>query len=70
MVYLSDTEAVLNWRKSSASKDQDDCVEVASQGSSVLVRDSRNRSAGVLALGPAQWKALLNAIHNGAPDRR
>ncbi|MCP9980633.1 DUF397 domain-containing protein [Actinomadura madurae] len=46
MVYRSDLETALNWRKASASQDSNDCVEVAAQGPSVLVRDSRNRSAG------------------------
>ncbi|WP_243716366.1 DUF397 domain-containing protein [Actinomadura darangshiensis] len=60
----------LSWRKSSASSSADDCVEVAASGRSVLVRDSHDRSAGVLALAPGQWHALVNAIQNGNLDGR
>ncbi|MCP9951400.1 MULTISPECIES: DUF397 domain-containing protein [Actinomadura] len=70
MVYRSDLETALNWRKASASQDSNDCVEVAAQGPSVLVRDSRNRSAGVVTLAPAAWRTLLNAIQNGDLDGR
>lgn len=70
MVYRSDLETALNWRKAKASQNQDDCVEVAAQGPSVLVRDSRDRSAGVLTLAPAEWRTLVNAIQNGDLDGR
>ncbi|MGP4026131.1 DUF397 domain-containing protein [Actinomadura sp. 3N407] len=69
MVDRSIQEASLYWRKSSASTN-DDCVEVATLGPAVLVRDSRDRSTGVLALDSAQWNALVNAIHNGQLDGR
>ncbi|NDU77841.1 DUF397 domain-containing protein [Actinomadura sp. DSM 109109] len=70
MVYRSTPRVVLNWRKSSASGNESNCVEVAACGPSVLVRDSRNPSAGSLALAPAQWQALLNVIQNGDLDGR
>jgi hypothetical protein len=70
MVYRSNPGVTLNWRKSSASGNAQDCVEVAVQGPSVLVRDSRARAAGHLALAPAQWQALLKAINNGELDGR
>lgn len=70
MVYRSNRGAALNWRKSSASADESACVEVAALGPSVLIRDSRDHSAGVIALGRAQWNALLTAVRDGAPDRR
>jgi hypothetical protein len=70
MVYRSDLETPLNWRKASASQSQNDCVEVAAQGPSVLVRDSRDASAGVLTLAPAEWRTLVNAIQNGDLDGR
>ncbi|MEU8117831.1 DUF397 domain-containing protein [Spirillospora sp. NPDC049024] len=70
MVYRSAPRVVLNWRKSSASADESACVEVAASGPSVLVRDSRNPSAGHLALAPAHWQALLTAIRNGDLDGR
>ena len=58
-----------HWRKSSASKETD-CVEVATLGSAVLVRDSRARSAGTLVLASAQWGALVTTIRSGELDAR
>jgi len=52
-------DTALAWRKSKFSTGQGDCVEVASGGPSVLVRDSRNLSGAVLALSPTQWSAFL-----------
>ncbi|WP_211343292.1 DUF397 domain-containing protein [Actinomadura pelletieri] len=57
----------MNWRKASHSEDSD-CVEVATLGSSVLVRDSRDHAAGVLTLDSVQWNALLNAVRSGDLD--
>ncbi|WP_279488279.1 DUF397 domain-containing protein [Actinomadura sp. 6K520] len=58
------------WRKASRSVDQNDCVEVAALGPSVLIRDSRDHSAGVLALDSAHWITLVDAIQNGRLDGR
>ncbi|MEV4003489.1 DUF397 domain-containing protein [Actinomadura sp. NPDC049753] len=60
----------MSWRKSSASGGGQECVEVAAAGPAVLVRDSRDTSAGFLTLDPAQWKALLAAIRNGELEGR
>lgn len=70
MVCRSIHGTALNWRKASRSQSGDDCVEVAALGPSVLVRDSRDHSAGVLALDSAQWNALLSAVHSGDLDGR
>jgi len=53
------------WRKSSASGASGGCVEVAQADSSVLVRDSRNRSGAVLVFTCAQWHRLMRDIKNG-----
>jgi hypothetical protein len=55
-------DSTLNWRKSSASGGDGACVEVAQSGSSVLVRDSGDRSGAVLVLDRAQWLGLLRRI--------
>ena len=58
----------LNWRKSSASGDKDDCVEIAAAGRSVLVRDSQAPSGGMLVLDSHEWRAFLRRIVDGELD--
>ncbi len=52
------------WRKSSrSSANGGDCVEVADNLSGVvLVRDSKDRDGGMLAFGPAAWKAFVAQV--------
>lgn len=58
------------WRKSSRSNNGGNCVEVATdQGhASVMVRDSKNPTDGVLAFTPEQWKAFTAGVRDGAYD--
>jgi len=53
------------WRKSSASGNGADCVEVASWKASVLVRDTSDRHGTILEFSPAQWRSFLRSIKNG-----
>ena len=53
------------WRKSSVSASAGECVEVARLESSVLVRDSGDRSGPVLAFTSAQWRGLMRRIKSG-----
>jgi hypothetical protein len=46
------------WRRSTKST-QGNCVEVAVDGGSVLIRDSGNPDGVVLSLPPAVWSAFL-----------
>ena len=48
----------LSWRTSSYSGGNGSCVEVASLPTEVLVRDTKDRSGGVLSFTPDQWRAL------------
>jgi len=50
------------WRKSSASGEGADCVEVASWKSSVLVRDTRDSSGTMLELTWTQWRGLVRRV--------
>jgi hypothetical protein len=63
-------DSTLIWRKSSASGGNGNCVEVAKSGSSVLVRNSRNRSGTVLKLSCAQWRGLVQRIRDGEAAQR
>jgi hypothetical protein len=56
-----------SWRKSSASA-QGDCVEVALQDGSVLVRDSKNRFPYVLYFTYSEWEAFLFGARSGEFD--
>jgi hypothetical protein len=65
MTGQGDRRSSTAWRTSRASADQGACVEVSCRGSSVLVRDSRDRSGAVLAFTSAQWRDLMTRIRHG-----
>ena len=56
--------STLIWRKSSASGESGECVEVATWKSCVLVRDSGDQSGTVLEFTSARWLALLRRLKN------
>lgn len=52
-----------NWRKSSYSGDQGNCVEVADQnGNRVLVRDTKNRTDVMLRFTPDAWRRFAAKV--------
>ncbi|GAA4958325.1 DUF397 domain-containing protein [Yinghuangia aomiensis] len=56
-------ETAVLWRKSSYSGNQGgDCVETAVVDQAIGVRDSKDNRRGHLALSPASWAALTEAI--------
>lgn len=50
------------WRVSTYSASEGNCVEVGETGSAVLVRDTKNRSAGSLRVSPAAWHRFAAAV--------
>lgn len=57
------------WRKSTrSSAGGPECVEIALDPDRAGVRDSKNRSAGELGFGPAQWSRFVGAVKHGAFD--
>lgn len=50
------------WRKSSFSNANDDCVEVALEPAEVGVRDSKDLQGGELHLSAASWAALVREL--------
>jgi hypothetical protein len=56
------------WRKSSYSGGGNQCVEVASVGAAVAVRDSKNPQGGHLAFGARDWRAFLDDAKRGSYD--
>jgi hypothetical protein len=54
------------WRKSTYSTDDGNCVEVASNLPGLIaVRDSKNPSASPLILGPVEWSAFQSVVKDG-----
>jgi Domain of unknown function (DUF397) len=62
MSIQSDGQSVLIWRKSSASADVGNCVEVACADSAVLVRDSHDQSGPMLEFTPTLWHSFVRRI--------
>ncbi|GAA2635933.1 hypothetical protein GCM10010399_80960 [Dactylosporangium fulvum] len=53
-----------NWHKSSRSN-SGNCVEVAIDGASVLVRDSKDIDGPVLRFGADEWIRFLTGLGHG-----
>jgi len=64
-----DAEArAANWRKANRSIGNGACVEAASGGGRVLVRDSVNPSGAVIAYAPKAWRGFINSAKTGSFD--
>ena len=61
--------ALTTWRKSTYSGGNgSDCVEVGMTGRVVSVRDTKNRTGAVLAVGTCAWQQFAAAIRD-SPQR-
>ncbi|HEY8372647.1 MAG TPA: DUF397 domain-containing protein [Pseudonocardiaceae bacterium] len=58
----------LQWRVSSRSTGQGQCVEVALTDAAAYVRDTKNRGAGVFTVPAVQWAAFINTVKSGRLD--
>ncbi|MEH0932886.1 DUF397 domain-containing protein [Micromonospora sp. NPDC007208] len=51
-----------DWRTSTRSSGNGNCVEVATVDGQVAVRDSKDRSGPVLAFGAVAWRAFVLGV--------
>jgi Domain of unknown function (DUF397) len=58
---LSTQPVNAGWRVSTWSK-SDNCVEIANNDAAVLIRDTKNRTGGVLAVPSTVWEGFIDAI--------
>lgn len=58
----------MNWKTSSFSTTNGQCVEVATDGAYVYLRHSQDPSGGTLRLAPESWVELLGAAKAGDLD--
>ncbi|MDP9644303.1 hypothetical protein J2S53_004248 [Actinopolyspora lacussalsi] len=65
---MSDKPASVEWRKSTRSSGgANNCVEVGFATSAVLVRDTKNREGGLLALSPTTWQSFVGTLKHSTP---
>lgn len=64
-----DENARLDWRKSSFSSVDQDCVEVApTPGGGVAIRDSKVPHGPIMKFTKREWTAFLNGAREGEFD--
>ncbi|MFG1652253.1 DUF397 domain-containing protein [Micromonospora sp. NPDC049275] len=51
-----------DWRTSTRSSGNGNCVEVATVDGRIAIRDSKDRSGPALAFGPAAWRSFLHGL--------
>jgi hypothetical protein len=59
---MTSGEEFNNWRKSERSNGSGACVETASNGGEVRVRDTADRAAGALSFTADVWQAFLGTL--------
>lgn len=52
----------IRWRKPARSGSNGNCVEIATVGTAIAVRDSRDPHGPRLAFTPAQWRTFTIAL--------
>jgi hypothetical protein len=55
-------EAVSDWRVSTYTGGQGNCVEVGRSATTIAVRDTKDREGPVLHFDPAEWRAFTQRL--------
>lgn len=55
----------LQWRKARRSAGNGACVEVASAGSRILVRDSKDQDGPMVGYPAGSWRVFLSDVKKG-----
>ncbi|MCU1684347.1 MAG: hypothetical protein JWQ81_5086 [Amycolatopsis sp.] len=56
------TESTTAWRKSSYSGPENNCVELAQTSTGTVIRDTKDRDGGTIAVPVSAFAALLTAV--------
>jgi hypothetical protein len=56
-----------DWRTSTRSSGNGNCVEVAAVSGRIAVRDSKDRPGPALVFGPAAWAAFVAGVDGVRP---
>ncbi|SDK48188.1 protein of unknown function [Actinopolyspora mzabensis] len=59
---MSMSQEPVDWRKSSRSSTQTNCVEVGRTADGAAVRDSKDPTAGYFTTTHRQWRTFLRAL--------
>jgi hypothetical protein len=58
----------MQWRKSSRSNSEGNCVEFRHLSETVQIRDSKDPCGPALAFTPAEWSAFVGGVKDGEFD--
>lgn len=56
------------WRKSTYSSSNANCVEVRASAAGVAVRDTKDREGPSLGFTPEKWQAFVQGVKHGELD--
>ncbi len=61
-------ECITDWRTSTRTQGQGQCVEVGFSPDRIAVRDTKNRAGGHLSVTAARWQSFVSGVKLGDFD--